>query len=97
MHQPVLADVHIPGTGAASPFARTPFRNRILKLIVYPRDVTFLAAAHRLIDGPFPLTERLQLAIAIVDNPQSGRESQLDCPLTYHQGILWVANAAANH
>ena len=52
---------------------------------------------HLVIDGALSLAERLQLAVAIVNDADGGGESEFDGALADDQGVVRIVNAAADH
>src|ERR1019366_8670585 len=74
VNQPVLADVEIARTGTATPLVRATLRNRLLKC-VEAGVVLFLPVAHLEVNASFFVLERLQLAAAIVNDADGGREA----------------------
>ena len=97
MDQPVLADVHVARPSATAPFAWPPLGDCILKVVVQAREMALLALAHRLINGFFAFAQRLQLAIAIVDDSQGRREAKFQGSLAHDQRVFRIPDAAANH
>ena len=94
MNQPFLADVQIPGPRPALPLILNPVRDIILKII--QAGVIFLTHIPNFqINLLLTLKQRLQLAVAVVNNPHRRREPQLNGPLRHHNRILRIMNSAA--
>jgi len=94
MHEAILADVEVARAGAASPFVFQALSNVVLELI-HAREGA-LAERHNLFKNfPFALAQRLKLAVAVVQNANCGRESELDRAVRHFQGILRAVNSAA--
>ncbi len=57
-----------------------------------------LAERHDLFENfPLALAQRLQLSVAVVQNPDGGREAQLQRPVRHGERVLGIADAAAEH
>src|SRR5579872_4975498 len=67
MHQAVLADIKIPGSGAATPIAGAAIGDGILEK-AEPREMPLLHTFHGAINGALAVAERPKLAVGIVDD-----------------------------
>src|ERR1051326_2734033 len=76
VHQAVLADIEVAGAGTAAPVVLLAVRDVVLE-IVDARVAALLHGAHGSVDLALLVAERLQLAFAIVDDPDRRGEAQL--------------------
>ena len=65
--------------------------------IVDARVAGLFHRAHGGIDFAFLFLERLQLAVAIVNDADRGGEAEFQRAFADHQGIVWGMDAAAHH
>src|SRR5579883_3390610 len=96
VHQAVLADVEIAGAGAASPLVLDAVRDVVLEIVDLGVTALF-HGAHGHVDFAFNVAERLQLAFAVVNDPDRGGEPEFDRALAHHQGVPRVLDTAPHH
>lgn len=96
MNEAVLADIEIAGTSPAPPVVLPSLCDVMLE-IVQARE-RFLPERHYLFENLLlAFTQRLELPVAIMNNPDRGRESQVDRAMGHSQSVFWTAHPAAQH
>src|SRR5215472_6751228 len=96
MHQAILADVEITRSGATPPIILAPCGDVVLKSV----DARKRALAHRhnlFEDFSFARPQWAQLAAAIVNNSDRGRESKLLGSMRNGERIFGIFDSAAQH
>src|ERR1700691_3195124 len=70
MHQPILANVEIAGSGTTAPLIRTAERDVVLEGI-HPRKAAFLQSLHLVVHTLLVIIQGLNLPRAVVDDSHS--------------------------
>src|SRR6185437_12353145 len=96
VHQPLLADVQVAGSGAAAPFVGTPVGNIVLKE-VDAGVAALLHGLHLAVDFALLRAQRLQLAVAVVNNADRRGEAEFHGTPAHGQRVFGIADAAAHH
>src|SRR5580700_7414891 len=92
MHQAVLADIEIARASAATPVVLQALGDIVLELINAREGL--LAQRHDLFeDLLLARTQRLQLAVVVVQNSHGRSEPQLDSAVRHGQSILGIRDA----
>ena len=87
VHQAVFADVEVAGAGAAAPVVLLAVRDVVLE-IIQARVAALLHRLHGGVDFALLVAERLQLAVAVVDDPDGRGEAELERALADRQRVL---------
>src|SRR5215472_5777527 len=96
VHQPILADVKIAGSGAASPVVGLTPRNVVLKLV----ETGIAGLAHLLHLGEHALgfvIERAQLARTVMDDAHGRGKAKFDRALADGNGVPLILDSGADH
>ena len=96
MHQAIFANVEIARACAAAPLIGTALRNVVLEA-VDAREAALLHGLHLVVDTALFVIQRLQLAGAVVNDPDGRAETQAQSPLADGERILRIFYAAAHH
>src|ERR1700741_2699923 len=95
MHKAVFADVEITGAGAASPLVWTPQRDIVLERID-ASEAALLQRFHGVVYGALFVIERLQLAVAIMNDANGRAEAKFERALADRQRILGILDSPAH-
>jgi len=93
--EPVFANIEISRAGAATPLVGPSLRDVVLERID-AREAALLHAFHLVVNGAFLVLERLNLALAVVNDADRGTEPQLHGAFTDRQRILRIAYPTAD-
>src|SRR5581483_1263485 len=96
MHQPILADVEVARSGAATPLVRTSLGNVVLEGID-TGEAAPLQGLHLVIDAALFIAKRLQLAFPVMNNANRRAETEFHGPPADGQRVLGIAYAAADN
>src|ERR1700752_1210385 len=98
MHEAVLADVEIAAAGPALPVVRAPEREVPLEIVLLLYRVERPSQRGDLaVDAPLLRRQRSQPAVAVVDQADRRRETELDRPLRDCQCVLGGTQVATEH
>src|SRR5580692_286528 len=96
MHQPVFANVEVTGASTASPRIGQALSDVVLEGID-AGEAALLPRLHFVVDTALFAAQRLQLATAVMDDSDSGTETEFDGAFADGECILRIRNATAHH